>query len=72
MPNPQQLYLIHEEQFTVASKNVVNVQYSASLGKCQPVGQMPLTLPVKAGFGEVELLAPFWYCTASAHWYKPP
>ncbi len=48
-------------------KNVSKVPHSASLGKCQPVGQMPLTLPVKAGFGEVVLLAPFWYCTASAH-----
>jgi hypothetical protein len=60
-PPAIELLVPKTEQFAEASKNVVNVQYSASLGKCQPVGQMPLTLPVKAGLGDVVLLAPFWY-----------
>ena len=53
-------------------KVVSNELHSASLGKCQPVGQIPRTLPVNGVGSEAVLLAPFWYCTASAHWYKPP
>jgi len=52
--------------------NVPNVVYSAFVGICQPVGHIPCTFPVNAGLGEVVFVAPFWYCTASAHWYKPP
>ena len=38
-----------------------NKLHSPSLGKCQPVGQMPLTLPAKGVGREAVLLAPFWY-----------
>ena len=58
---PAVVLFVPDTQFAVASKNVASVQYSASLGMCQPVGQIPRTLPANAvGKGKV-LLAPFWY-----------